>query len=437
IYEFLGHKPESQHSIMFFLRIVIPSIICTNLLQLVKLEPFGNQFKDDTNRNIHQIIQSRGFYSEPHFIPTRDGFVLQLVRIMNPFVRNRNRLRPVLLFHGFQCSSTYWLITSKGILLKDGNYYEYDDESKRWTNGSQQIGNTLGFVLATKGYDVWLANYRGSVYSETHLNLDAQSEDFWSFSIDEMVEIDLPTMIDYIRTQTNRSTISYIGHSQGNFIMLALLSEQPHYSERIEPFIALSPVFYMANVVTPLRFYIPLIEVLRTIPSLVPFRREMRATYTDICGRNDNTKNFCFDVYRYFLGGHPQNLNMNRTLVYMSHVPMGSSSWNAAHLLQLIQSGQPRHFDYGPEKNLIKYGKEKPPIYDASRIDSKHIALIYSKNDFFNHFDNVEELKSKLRNDYYIDDETWGHMDFVWSKFSGRIVNERILKLLNMYLDSN
>ncbi|KAI7697656.1 hypothetical protein SSS_00590, partial [Sarcoptes scabiei] len=260
IYEFLGHKPESQHSIMFFLRIVIPSIICTNLLQLVKLEPFGNQFKDDTNRNIHQIIQSRGFYSEPHFIPTRDGFVLQLVRIMNPFVRNRNRLRPVLLFHGFQCSSTYWLITSKGILLKDGNYYEYDDESKRWTNGSQQIGNTLGFVLATKGYDVWLANYRGSVYSETHLNLDAQSEDFWSFSIDEMVEIDLPTMIDYIRTQTNRSTISYIGHSQGNFIMLALLSEQPHYSERIEPFIALSPVFYMANVVTPLRFYIPLIE---------------------------------------------------------------------------------------------------------------------------------------------------------------------------------
>lgn len=76
---------------------------------------------------------------------------------------------------------------------------------------------------------------------------------------------------------------------------------------------------------------------------------------------------------------------------------MGSSSWNWAHWEQMLSDGMPRHFDYGKEQNLAKYGTEKPPIYDLSKINSEHIALFYTANDWFNHLDDVSLLKDALK----------------------------------------
>lgn len=75
---------------------------------------------------------------------------------------------------------------------------------------------------------------------------------------------------------------------------------------------------------------------------------------------------------------------------------MGSSSWNAAHIFQLLDHGRPSYFDYGLLKNIEKYSSVIPPIYDASRINSTDIALFYLKNDYFNHLNNVNDLKNKL-----------------------------------------
>ena len=47
----------------------------------------------------------------------------------------------------------------------------------------------------------------------------------------------------------------------------------------------------------------------RTHPTQVPFGMEIRKTYTELC-MNPNTAQFCHNVYHYFLGGNPQNLNM-------------------------------------------------------------------------------------------------------------------------------
>lgn len=97
-----------------------------------------------------------------------------MVRIINPWVKNSRALKPVLLFHGYQCSGTLWIVNGKGRLMNDGQYYELD-ENDRVINGSTEVANTLGFVLATKGYDVWLANYRGSIYSTNHTKLSIKS----------------------------------------------------------------------------------------------------------------------------------------------------------------------------------------------------------------------------------------------------------------------
>ena len=99
--------------------------------------------------------------------------------------------------------------------------------------------------------------------SKISLSSSSPGRQYWSFSIDEMALIDLPAIIDYVIDKTNHQSIGYIGHSQGNFIMLALLSAKPEYSQKIRPYISLSPVFYTEQLKTPLKVFVPFKEILR------------------------------------------------------------------------------------------------------------------------------------------------------------------------------
>ena len=39
------------------------------------------------------------------------------------------------------------------------------------------------YILADRGYDVWLGNARGSTYSRGHVSLNADEDPFWDFSL--------------------------------------------------------------------------------------------------------------------------------------------------------------------------------------------------------------------------------------------------------------
>jgi predicted alpha/beta hydrolase len=77
--------------------------------------------------------------------------------------------------------------------------------------------SSTAFAIAAKGYDVWLGNNRGNIYSYDHTYLDPHknSDQFFDFSFYEMGKYDLPAQVDYVLKVTGQEKLSYIGHSQG------------------------------------------------------------------------------------------------------------------------------------------------------------------------------------------------------------------------------
>ena len=159
---------------------------------------------------------SRGYDAEQHLVTTGDGVVLEVHRMYSR--KNSRRARfPVILQHGLQCSSFVWI-----------------------ANLPHQ---SLGFLLADAGYDVWLANSRGNIYGRRSAN----SVDLGAHTLDHLALEDLPATIDHVLEISGKPRVHYVGHSQGGMLLLALLSEKLEYNEKICIGIGLAPVLKGSN----------------------------------------------------------------------------------------------------------------------------------------------------------------------------------------------
>ena len=88
--------------------------------------------------------------------------------------------------------------------------HDYLSSSEDFINNGN---NSLGFLLALDGYDVWMGNNRGNIYSQGNLNLNISNLNYFNFSFVEMGNRDIPAMIKYILSVSGQSQITYIGHS--------------------------------------------------------------------------------------------------------------------------------------------------------------------------------------------------------------------------------
>nr|CAD7576180.1 unnamed protein product [Timema californicum] len=183
-----------------------------------------------------QLIVKYGYYVEIHHVVTEDGFILELHRIpgspRNPPAQGKSVF---LLEHGLLCSSADWLLQGPGkslawkennridlpspppfgcstrlptqthhfsnqgyVQLRRGTFSaSYGKGTHRMTPtrtmgrekaNSQSESHTThilhaevkAYLLADRGFDVWLGNARGNTYSRRHVRLSPKDPQFWN-----------------------------------------------------------------------------------------------------------------------------------------------------------------------------------------------------------------------------------------------------------------
>ncbi|XP_036324379.1 lipase 3-like [Rhagoletis pomonella] len=365
-----------------------------------------------------QRIRSHGYPTETHTVETSDGYLLTLFRI--PYshkLKNEGAYRPaILLQHGLFSNSDCWL-----------------------SNGPD---NSLAYLLVDAGFDVWLGNARGNIYSRANSKISLNSPKFWKFSWHEIGIYDISAMIDYIRDFTGQQAIHYAGHSQGTTVFLVLMSTKREYNARIKTAHLLAPCAFFAHgthpafqlsalVGTPGGLYNSLLEDME----LVPKNKIVNRIVDTLCGQQPQLGKQCKDVALWYAGEGYRNTNMSSLQILIETHPGGSSSNQGIHFLQLSKSHKFRQFDYGTKKNRQVYNQDTPPDYDLSKITARTY-LYSSANDALcgpRDVDNLVENMPLLVEDYRVADPTWNHMDFIVANQMKEVINARVVQAVKTY----
>ena len=354
----------------------------------------------DEKREIEEIITSKGFKCETHFITTEDGYKLKIFRIpggKNIINERRYALPPVLLQHGIFDSSDGWVC-----------------------NGEK---HSIAFVLANNNFDVWLSNSRGNKYCKSHEKYNSKNYEFWQFSFNEMGLYDIPAVIKYIK-ENNKSNekIIYFGHSQGTTSMFSgLIQKYDFYKENIKLFVALAPIArlnYLDSTLLSIMSKISMHKLLNQIELL------------EICPNSEGTKKVLNFMDKYangltnFIFGlisdedSKQCNNKNAMSVYLNHYPCGCSLKCLIHFIQIIENKRFIFFDYQKEANFHIYNQVFPPEYDFSKIKDIPIILIGGEKDKLSTRGDIKWLLNELNENviYAKIVENMGHLSFMIGK---------------------
>ncbi|XP_077486097.1 lipase member N-like isoform X1 [Amblyomma americanum] len=375
-------------------------------------------FDSDSLRNASGLIVSKGYPVEDHTAVTEDGYLLGMQRI--PYGRNETAVlgsgqkKPVVLvIHAAAVSSADFVI----------NFPE----------------QSLGFLLADAGYDVWLGNLRGNVYT-SHVRYTKRERAFWDFSFDQMIEFDVPAMIDTALGTTNQTKLYYVGLSQGTQVLFGLLAEKPNYNDKIALFMAMGPIAYIGHMTANVVLLIPFADLIVTFVQLTTSGGVLQINWETVlsaitlCG-DDMTIAVCLEFVEIANGIDWNQLNVTRVAVYFTHSPAGTSIANLYHFAQIYRCNCFRKYDYGFLKNLIKYGSLQPPTYDMTLVRAP-VGLYYSNSDVYSVPEDVARLESELPNvvrSYLVPEEEFTHYDFALGIHAADMVYRDMLQLMEQY----
>uniref|UniRef100_A0A8C2TM36 Lipase member M-like n=1 Tax=Coturnix japonica TaxID=93934 RepID=A0A8C2TM36_COTJA len=329
--------------------------------------------------NVSQMICYRMYPSEEYEILTRDGYY----NILGTQVWLYLARKPA------NTCNPWNLVFGPVVFLQHGLF----GDSSNWVENL--ANNSLGFILADSGYDVWLGNSRGTLCSRRHQHLSPDQAEFWDFSFHEMAMYDLPAMINFVLQKTGQKQLYYVGYSQGATIAFIAFSSMPELAQKIKFFFALAPVVTMKHAKCPLLK----MSFLSTGKPDIFLPNQCR---------HPLLHKLCASLF-FLLGGfNEKNLNMTRLDVYTAHYPDGTSVKNIIHWAQVCPLNGPFQV-----KNQAIYNQVGPPYYQLEM--SVPTAVWSGGEDWVADQRDVQLLLPRIaRLISYVHITDWNHWDFIW-----------------------
>ncbi|XP_027101939.2 triacylglycerol lipase 2 isoform X1 [Coffea arabica] len=354
-------------------------------------------------------VTIHGYRCQEFNVRTDDGYILSAQRIPEGLAGGGGSSRPpVLLQHGVLVDGMTWLL-----------------------NSPQQ---SLAMILADRGFDVWIANIRGTRYSRRHVTLDPSKPEFWNWTWDDLVMHDLPALLDFVFQQTGQK-IHYVGHSMGTLMALATFSERKQI-DKVKSAALLSPIAFLSHMTTALgvvaaKAFVGEITTLFGLSEFNPKGDAVASLLKALCAQPGVD---CYDLLTA-LTGKNCCLNASTVELFLKNEPQSTSTKNLVHLAQTVRDGKLTKYDYGNAYfNVAHYGESKPPSYNLANIPNDlPIFLSYGGQDALSDVKDVETLLDSLKfhdveklHVQYIKD--YAHADFIMGVTAKDVVYNQIVE---------
>ncbi|CAG7821369.1 unnamed protein product [Allacma fusca] len=335
------------------------------------------------------VIKYDGYPVETHQVTTVDGYVLTALRIPTGIKKKEAKKGPVLLLPGFLMTAASWILVS--------------------------AERSLPYMLAERGYDVWLATFRGNPLSSGHVKYTQDDIKYWDFRM--------------------RRPLHYIDH---------LLVT---YGEKHLSVVNLAPAMYVMNVKGTLWRTLPI--VFNQLKSLRQSVSE-RGSSGKLRGSDHMLKllvhpfkvrdkiSLMVSPLMSELGFEASKPNVTTYIKYTYLVKTCASVKMAIQIMDAGYVGKFSRFDYGGGKNKKLYGSEKPPFYNLGLVRVPSTLTVYSKTDRTTVAQDVKIFNSELpsgskyrKSLYMVNAPLFTHADFFLHDQVDKLVYNYVIDFLD------
>lgn len=405
-----------------------------------------------------QIISRSGYKFKVFEAIADDGYITQITRLINPLADQRQlRYPPVLIEHGGTIDPTAYIIGSSG-----------QHHPEVWPRKAQDgpitsWNRSLAFMLCNNGYDVWLAETRGSSDSNrghvrerakaslhsgryAHKNLTKsekiasviRSWNYWGFSQDDIIAHELKSHMDLVQRETGAQQMSVFTFSLSTPTSLSFFSIRPDYAERVHGFVSMAPIVsgegttLMTNLI--MKTLCPLLP--NAIGTLLITDTVLTQPIRDLIvsvSRNKKVRYSLTKLVVAMLMGPSAQYETLLDLNVLGHMLRQLSFKEAKQLCQQMAANKLQKFDYGPVANMMIYNRTEPPVYDLSNLHIHDWIVVSADQDQLSTPQVVRHLIDEVnpKPSAHIVARDYNHLDLIAGFENDRKVNLPILAYFN------
>lgn len=238
------------------------SIVFSHNLLIVFVRCDDQNGSDQIGLSVAEMVRLRNFTAEEHYVTTTDGYILQLVRMLNPLVGATgngsskiasSKKLPILFIHGAKATGALFVANSINARPKDLSQLDAGKMSIANLTDlllDEPASKSLPMLASLFGHEVWLLQRRGVTGSRGVVEVknkgrtndnssrcfqciqQSYNSVYWNYSLDEQVNYDLPEVIEYVLNKTGSLKINVVGHSVGGALTLMVLTQNPDISDK-------------------------------------------------------------------------------------------------------------------------------------------------------------------------------------------------------------